>query len=426
MLDYTLLSKTLQDNFNLFSKDLINNLGMVDKKFIYCMLNGILKSNSCHLSKIGRSLNEDITIDKTIDRLSRNLSNFNNLDILQNNYINYLSSNNIVSDHPLFFVDETDLAKPNAKSFEYLGKVMDGSKEHSWTKGYGITEIVSLYNNEPIIIQSKLWSTADPDFQSKNKYLYDILDENFKLYKNGTYVFDRGFCNTELLRRIIKSNNNFIIRLKQNFKFNINGKKYSIDDIKNNYKGKTTLKTYTNKKTCTINKLSKVKVKLNGIKEDLTLIISYPMNDKFETAYLLTNIDVNNVHKLRQVTRNYFMRWKIEEFFRFKKQDYNFEDIRVRTMNALECINRLINYIITFMSITNRNNSSLSKVIIKVAKPIKENVYFNYYRIRYGISIILNKAIYKTKTYIDNVIRNINYVLKNEKEQPTLFNFDMF
>ena len=102
------------------------------------------------------------------------------------------------------------------------------------------------------------------------------------------------------------------------------------------------------------------------------------------------------------------------------------EDIRVRTMNALECVNRLINYIITFMSITNSNNSSLSKVIIKVAKSIKENVYLNYYRIRYGITIILSKVIYKTKVYIDNVNRNINYVLKKAKEQPTLFNFGMF
>ena len=40
------------------------------------MIYGILAGNKLHLSEIARSLNENITLKKTIDRLSRNLSAF--------------------------------------------------------------------------------------------------------------------------------------------------------------------------------------------------------------------------------------------------------------------------------------------------------------------------------------------------------------
>lgn len=62
---------------------------------------------------------------------------------------------------------------------------------------------------------------------------------------------------------------------------------------------------------------------------------------------------------------------------------------------------------------------------MKVAKPIKNKVYLNYYRLIEGIKIIFNSVIYKIKDYIDNYIRNINYVLrhKNKNEQLTLFNY---
>ena len=41
------------------------------------MIYGILSSGSCLLSEIGRNLNEEISLKKTIDRLSRNLNALN-------------------------------------------------------------------------------------------------------------------------------------------------------------------------------------------------------------------------------------------------------------------------------------------------------------------------------------------------------------
>lgn len=51
------------------------------------MLYGILAGNKVHLSEIACSLNETITLKKTIDRLSRNLFKFSEKDIIMDNYI---------------------------------------------------------------------------------------------------------------------------------------------------------------------------------------------------------------------------------------------------------------------------------------------------------------------------------------------------
>lgn len=414
MNNYTILSQKLQDELNLYLNKLIMNLNIPNKKFIYSIISGIVKSNSCHLTKISRTFNENIKLKKTVERISRNLKSFKMIDTVHNNYLNIMKSN-LNNNKKLYFVDESDIAKPNGKKFEYLGDIQDGSSNHKWTKGYGLTEIVTLLNNEPVITQSQLWTTADPEFISKNKILYDLLEKNIAFFDNklDTYIFDRGFDYTDLMKYLIKKDVNFIIRLKSVRTITIKNKKYTINEVISKYKGKYAFKTIGQKGEVR-NKLSFVKVKLNDIKEELTLIISYPENTNFETAYIITNRKVSNAHDAKQVVRDYFSRWKIEEFFKFKKQQFKLEDIRVRLLNSLCVMNSLINYAITFISHCERKCDSLSKTIIAIAKPIKKKVYFNYYRLIEGIKTIFNSVIYKIKDYIDNHIRNINYVLKHK------------
>lgn len=56
------------------------------------MIFGILSSQSCILSEIGRKLGETTTLKKIIDRLSRNLKEFNNAEILFENYLHSVKS----------------------------------------------------------------------------------------------------------------------------------------------------------------------------------------------------------------------------------------------------------------------------------------------------------------------------------------------
>jgi hypothetical protein len=50
------------------------NLGKTSSRFVEEMLYGIQARGSVRLSEVARSLSEDISLKKTIDRLSRNLA----------------------------------------------------------------------------------------------------------------------------------------------------------------------------------------------------------------------------------------------------------------------------------------------------------------------------------------------------------------
>ena len=61
---------------NIFSgleQKISHNLSLPKKKFVKQMLTGILKSNSVIVRRIGQSLNENIYLKKTSERLYRNI-----------------------------------------------------------------------------------------------------------------------------------------------------------------------------------------------------------------------------------------------------------------------------------------------------------------------------------------------------------------
>jgi len=61
-----------------FSKNISKILSKPKSKFITQMIYGFLHSQSVLLSEISRGLKENILLKKTIERLSRNLENFDN------------------------------------------------------------------------------------------------------------------------------------------------------------------------------------------------------------------------------------------------------------------------------------------------------------------------------------------------------------
>ncbi len=76
MINYNTLSKKVKANLLSYSNKLTLGLFRTDLKFVTQMIYGLTASSSSYLSDIARSLNESITIKKSIDRLSRNLNNF--------------------------------------------------------------------------------------------------------------------------------------------------------------------------------------------------------------------------------------------------------------------------------------------------------------------------------------------------------------
>ena len=57
---------------------------------------------------------------------------------------------------------------------------------------------------------------------------------------------------------------------------------------------------------------------------------------------LLTNIKLDNKKDVIKIVRLYLSRWRIEKHFRGKKEEYDFENMRVRTLESMNNLNMML------------------------------------------------------------------------------------
>ena len=109
---------------------------------------------------------------------------------------------------------------------------------------------------------------------------------------------------------------------------------------------------------------------------------------------LVTNKEIKSKDDVINVAFTYFSRWRIEEYFRCKKQMFQFENFRVRKLKAINALNFYITLCMAFLAhISMKSESNALKVaILQKAAPIKEKVHFCYYRFTKGIAGILSYA----------------------------------
>lgn len=109
---------------------------------------------------------------------------------------------------------------------------------------------------------------------------------------------------------------------------------------------------------------------------------------------LATNKEIKSKDDVINVALAYFSRWKIEEYFRCKKQMFRFENFRVRKLTSINALNFYITLCMAFLAqISMKPEANALKVsIIQKANPVKEKVHFCYYRLAKGISGILSYA----------------------------------
>jgi len=88
----------------------------------------------------------------------------------------------------------------------------------------------------------------------------------------------------------------------------------------------------------------------------------------------VTNRPVTSKKEANEVVRDYFMRWRIEEYFRFKKQDLGFENYRVRRLKAMNNLNQFISMAIGVLCMLaeKRASSKLRIAIMREANGQKE------------------------------------------------------
>ena len=395
MKNYTILENNLKDETANYIKNITLGLGKVDTHFITDMFVGMLKHNSVILSDIVRQTG-NINIKKGVERLERNLDSFDNIEnVLMSNYIQMVKP--YINNRHLYFVDRGDIVKKDNTKFENKGFVLDGSDSHNVKQGYQINEIATIDNdNQPISLVSELRSSKDNDYNSDNDLWISHMNYVHSIYGKGTFIMDRGYDGAILMEKVLEIGSDFIIRAKSlDRKIYVNGEKTTISDIAKHMKGKYSYvsKEYDKLKVSYKPVVIKSKEAKNLSKKILTIVVvkGFALDDRtLNEAYmvLLTSRTISGKAQALQVVRDYALRWKIEENFKYKKQQFEIEKIKVRRYKRIQALNTLLTYVMFFSNVINLK--AIGKTIRKIKNQIRDKILFWLYRISDGIKEIIS------------------------------------
>lgn len=385
------------------------------RKFYIDTIYGILKSQSIILSDIVHSLNEKITPKKSIERLSRFLNRDFDLEFRDN--LLKLALTMMPKTFKIFSVDDTDVIKPYGKMFESMGRLRDGSSiNNAIEKGYRVSCITALTNNtkHPMPIYDIFHSETEPGFKSINIYTFNGLEfvcSHLKDYE-GIFVFDRGYDDYKIIDFVSSHRQYFVIRVTKNRKIIVKNKKIGLIQEGKKKKGKIVIPlVYKGSKLMA--KVSHLKVLLLDGKEYFA-VFCY-LGNASEPMTLLTNRPIESKDDVISVVLNYASRWKIEEQFRFKKNGFNFEDFRVRSLNRINNLTLCLDTAITLMSIFIETDTEIYKYIISISKHLKgDDAYLKFYQLLSGVKTLLGhkEMGIKNKEKIEH---------RNELKQMSLF-----
>lgn len=168
------------------------------------------------------------------------------------------------------------------------------------------------------LIPHKVKVYTEQKYLAENDSIFETIMEN-EFEKNSIAVFDRGLNSRVKFKKMNNENKLFVTRINPT-------KNYKIIQTITQDKHET--------ETLIIEKEHKIYLKnahSTIVKSELRLIIAINKGTG-EVMYFITNIDDL---KASEITEIYKMRWDIEVFFRFLKQELNFKHLVSRTQNGI-------------------------------------------------------------------------------------------
>jgi len=306
------------------------------QRLIKELLYGIQASKDVKLSNIARALKEQQTLIKTEDRLSRNLDDVDFTEGINDQIMRLGSSK--VSDEMVIAIDPGDIRKKYGKKMEHIAKIHDGS-EKEIGEGYWLFKAVASDTEQKKVIPLyfEAYSQEASDFRSENSQYSKAIDMIFKyIGQRGIHAIDRGGDRDYLYKKYLAKEEvtRFVIRLKKNRDLIHKGK------VRNCYElsvclpmpHETSLIIYEDgkEKRRTVG-YNAVAVRLPKYGHGLYLVVVKGFGK--DPVMLLTSckVDLHRKESIWRMVEVYLTRWKCDESYRYIKQCYNLEDIRVRS-----------------------------------------------------------------------------------------------
>jgi hypothetical protein len=390
-MNYSTLAQNLKRRINRFCEQISNGLSRPAKKFIMCMIFGLLSSQSCYLTEVARKLKESIPLDKTAERLSRNLMNFDGAEALSEQYIQSVRRN--FDESTIFIFDDSDVSKSCSSKLEGLCRVRDGSTG-KLTTGYWSAGVSALTaeHKQPIPVYSRLYSSEEEGYTSNNaETLKALAFVSSQFPKEMIRAFDRGYDAGFIFDHLIPHAENFIVRMNdRNIMYKC--EKTQIHKLVGKFKGKFALKFKAKNGKKANCKISMAPVSLPAYPDiPLNLVICRGLGK--EPLLLLTNLNSDDNRLCVVITKVYLMRWRIEEYYKFKKQAFGFEKFLVRSLKSIRNLDLFLSIAIGFIGTLSEKVSESLEVleIIKASKRLYGLSKFTFYAIADGLYEIFGK-----------------------------------
>ncbi len=387
---------------------------------MYDMLYGIQKAKDIKLSEISRALCEDIPLIKTENRLSRNLMNFDLSEHI-NNELCRLSSGKLNNDD-VIAIDPGDISKPYAKEMEHLCGIWDGSHQQG-SKGYHLCQIVIANTEHTKVVPcySHLWSSKEENYQDKRAEIFKAIDTLTKYVGNkGIWAIDREGDDNNIIKKFIDDEKTFVTRLKYNrlilYKKSFVTMQQFTKTIETPHRAKIISYDDSKKEKEVAIEYGAEKIQLNGIKETLIALVVKGFGEN--PMVLITNqqLSLYDANQCYKILDNYLTRWKCDETYRYVKQAYNLEDVRVRKIVAIKNTVALVMAVAYFAMIYMGTSLKL--------KIMKEKIFVLAKRF-FAIPVFF---CYSMADGIYNLLKSSNAPINKKSKPPDefqlFFNFD--
>lgn len=332
----------LKGQLSKFSGIISKGVKKPKQRLIKEMLYGIQASKDVKLSNIARTLKEQQALIKTEDRLSRNLDDEDFTERV-NDEICRLAAPKITDDM-VIAIDPGDIRKKYAKKMEFLGKVRDGS-ENEIGNGYPLCKAVAsdIESKKVIPLYCEAYSHSAYDVKSENDQIFKAIDTIFKhIGDRGIHAIDRGGDRGFIYEKYLKREKpiRFVIRLNDRDLIHRGKRKNCCDMAKAlPTPHESILIIYDDGKE------KRRKVQYNAIlvklpQYDHKLYFVVVKGFGMKPMMLLTScpVDIYTKESIWRIVENYLARWKCDESYRYIKQCYNLEDIRVQSYTSIRNI----------------------------------------------------------------------------------------
>jgi len=370
MSDNSKIVANLKGQLSKFSGIISKGFKKPKKRLIKEMLYGIQASKDVKLSNIARTLKEHQALIKTEDRLSRNLDDEDFTEGINEETCRLAASK--ITDDMVIAIDPGDIRKKYAKKMEFLGKVRDGS-ENEIGNGYPLCKAVAsdIESKKVIPLYCEAYSHAAYDVKSENDQIIKMINLIVKhIGGRGIHAIDRGGDRGIIHERYLGREKpvRFVIRLKERDLIHKGKRKNCVSmaqALPTPYETVLIIYDEGKEKRRTV-QYNAVPVKLPTYEHKLYFIVVKGFGIK--PMMLLTSciVDSHKKESIWRIVEYYLAQWKCDESYRYIKQCYNLEDIRVRSYRGIRNIVVLVLAVSYFAAVYLGDNIKLKMLVERI------------------------------------------------------------